>query len=247
MELLDILYTPLDLPVPPSCNAQSIIDWIERNQEQLEPYKQYAYDNELTSEKNPKVKWPWNMGLAYLNWQDQGPGWLCNFDQEFPELSKYMYEVFEIPLEDLGTIVILPVRHKHTGMGFMHQDPGNFGLRIYLEFEHIGKNKLFLQKTRVPYIKRPKYEPPVDPKILQPELIECRTFSNRGCWFINNTRAFHCTYTEVEDSTRIAVIVSGNSRSDASIYDRLKTKIIDSAIKYKDYAVLWQGVQGSNL
>lgn len=238
-DLLNILYTPLDLPTPPPYDPLKIIDWINRNKEELEPYKQYAYDNQLTSEKNNKIVWPWNMGLAYLNWDDKGPGWLCNFDKEFPDLSRYMYEVFKIPLEDLGTVVILPVRHKHRGMGFMHQDPGNFGLRIYLEFEHIGQNKLFLQKTRVPYIEHPKYELPINPQILQPELIECRTLSNRGCWFINNTRAFHCTYTEIEDSTRIAVIVSGNPRSDDSIYERLKDIIVSSANKYEDYAVLW--------
>lgn len=239
--LLNILYTPLDLPEPPPCDPDQIINWIDSNREELEPYKQYAYDNELTSEKSPKIKWPWNMGLAYLNWEDQGPGWLCNFDKEFPELSSYMHTVFDIPIQELGTIVILPVKHKHTGFGFMHQDPGDFGIRIYLEFEHIGKNKLFLQKTRVPYLKRPTYEPPIDLKILQPELIECKTLTNRGCWFINNTRAFHCTYTEIEDSTRIAVIVSGNPKTHKNVMNRLTNKIIESAEKYKDYAIYWQG------
>lgn len=239
--LLNILYTPLDLPEPPACDSNKIINWINSNREELEPYKQYAYDNALTSEKNSKIKWPWNMGLAYLNWDTHtNPGWICKFDKEFPELSHYIYTVFGISIEELGSIVILPVKHKHIGMGFMHQDPGEFGLRIYLEFEHIGKNKLFLQKTRVPYTTQPNWEPPVDPKILQPELIECRTFSNRGCWFINNTRAYHGTYTEIENSTRIAVIVSGNPKSHNIVIDRLKNKIIDSAFKFKDYAVFWK-------
>ena len=179
------------------------------------------------------------MGLAYLNWDNTGPGWLCNFNKEFPDLSDYMYKVFDIPIEELGTIVILPIRKKHTGFGFLHQDPGDFGIRIYLEFEHIGQNKLFLQKTRVPYMKRPDYEPPIDPNILQKELIECKTLSNRGCWFINNTRAFHCTYTEVEDSTRVTVIVSGNASTNDKILQRLTPKIISSAEKFKDHAVFW--------
>jgi hypothetical protein len=237
--LLNILYTPLDLAPPPPCDPEKLINWIDTNKEQLEPYKQYAYDNRLTSEKNTQIAWPWNMGLAYLNWDNTGPGWLCNFNKEFPDLSDYMYKVFDIPIEELGTIVILPIRKKHTGFGFLHQDPGDFGIRIYLEFEHIGQNKLFLQKTRVPYMKRPDYEPPIDPNILQKELIECKTLSNRGCWFINNTRAFHCTYTEVEDSTRVTVIVSGNASTNDKILQRLTPKIISSAEKFKDHAVFW--------
>lgn len=248
MDILDILYTPLDLPGPPAVDTRALINWIHEHKKDLEPFKKYAYDNNISAEKNPKIRWPWDMGLVYLNWnQDINPGWICNFDSAFPELSTYMYSVFDIPLEELGSIVILPTKSNHTGMGFWHQDPGEVGLRLYLEFEHIGQNKLLMQKTKVPYDFQQPFELPVNPELLQDEIIECKTLTNRYAWYINNTRAFHGTWTEVENSTRIAVIVSGNWQTGHQIIERLKTKIIDSALKYKDYAVLWQGVQGSNL
>ncbi len=248
MDLLDILYTPLDLPIPPEVDTQSLIKWINDNKSALEPFKQYAYDNNISSEKNPKIIWPWNMGLVYLNWnKDINPGWICDFDKSFPELSNYMHTVFDIPIEELGSIVILPTKSNHTGMGFLHQDPGDVGFRIYLEFEHIGKNKLLMQKTKIPYLSQQSIPLPVDHDLLQDEVIECKTLSNRYCWYINNTRAFHGTYTEVPNSTRIAVIVSGNFETGPAITERLKNKIIESAQKYKDYAVFWQGVQESNL
>ena len=240
MDLLDILYTPLDLPTPPEVDTQALITWINRNKNALEPYKQYAYDNNISSEKNPRIRWPWNMGIVYLNWDKHtNPGWICNFDKTFPELSHYMYTVFDIPIEELGTIVILPTKKNHTGMGFLHQDPGDIGLRIYLEFEDIGKNKLLLQKTKLPYPCQQPIPLPVDPELLQEEVIECKTLTNKYCWYINNTRAFHGTWTEVPDSTRIAVIVSGNLETGWHVMDRLKSKIIASAEKYKDYAVFW--------
>ena len=248
MDILDILYTPLDLPPPPEVDTKKLIDWINNHKQELEPFKKYAYDNNISAENNPKIIWPWNMGLVYLNWDENiKPGWICDFDKSFPELSTYMHTVFDIPIEELGSIVILPTKTKHTGMGFWHQDPGEVGLRLYLEFEHIGQNKLFLQKTKLPYDFQQPFELPVNPELLQDEILECKTLTNRYAWYINNTRAFHGTWTEVENSTRIAVIVSGNWTTGPAIIERLKTKILDSALKYKDYAIYWQGVQGSNL
>jgi hypothetical protein len=241
MNLLDILYTPLDLPEPPVININHLFNWIDQSRSEQEPFRNFLRDAYIADDNSEKFTWPWNMGLAYLNWEDHGPGWLSKFDKEFPELSQYFYTVFDIPLEDLGTVVILPVKKKHTGQGVMHMDHDDFGLRVYLEFEHIGQNKLLMQKTRVPYLTRPKFTYPIDQKLLQKEVIECKTFSPRGCWYINNARAVHGTWTEVEDSTRIAVIVSGNPRSSQDITSRIQNKIITSAEKYKDYAVLWQG------
>jgi hypothetical protein len=246
MDLINLLYTPLDLPSPPDYDPQDIINWINENKDKLDPYKKYAYDHSLSNERNEKVTWPWNMGLAFLNWDDKGPGWLCDFDKRFPDLSRYMHEVFGIPIEDLGTVVILPVSHTHQGMGFLHQDPGDFGIRIYLEFEHIGKNKLLMQRTRLPHKHRPGFPYPIDQKYLQPEVIECKTLTNKGCWYINNTRAYHGVWTEVENSTRIAVIVSGNKRTHNKIMERLTPIIQTSAEKYADYAVHWQGLSDSN-
>ncbi len=239
MKLIDILYTPLDLPEPPQIDTNNLLTWIDNHRPEQESFRNFLRDAYIADDNSNKFVWPWNMGLAYLNWDDTGPGWLSNFDKHFPELSSYFHTVFDIPIEDLGTIVLLPVKKKHTGMGVLHQDHDDFGLRVYLEFEHIGQNKLLLQKTRVPYESKPKLSYPIDPKLLQKDIIECKTLKSRGCWFINNARAVHGTYTEVEDSTRIAVIVSGNPRSNTSIANRMTEKIISSAEKYKDYAVFW--------
>jgi hypothetical protein len=240
MELLDILYTPLDLPPPPKVDVAELQSWMDDNKKIIHAVNMHAYDIQLCLCQNKKIVWPWDHSFAYYNWANQGPGWIANFDKKFPELSKYMYEVFDIPIEELGNIVILPVKTKHIGHGFLHADPGDFGLRIYLEFEHIGENKLFIQKTKLPYEHNIwPVEYPIDPNLLQPEEIECKTLSPRSCWFVNNVRAFHRTYTAVENSNRIAVIVSGTYDGEKPIMDRMKDKIIASAEKYKDYAVLW--------
>ena len=247
MNLLDILYTPLDLPEPPPVDNEKLLNWVEESRPSQESFRNFLRDSYIADDNSTKFVWPWNMGLIYLNWDGNGPGWISEFDVAFPDLSNYFHSVFDIPLEELGTIVILPVKKKHVGQGVMHMDHDDFGLRVYLEFENIGQNKLLLQRTRIPYTTRPSIPYPIDPKLLQKEIIECKTLKPRGCWYINNARAVHGTWTEVEDSTRIAVIISGNPSSSKNITARLQDKIIQSAEKYKDHAVLWQGVQGSNL
>jgi len=240
MDLQQILYTPLDLPKPPAVNALELINWIKEHKNDLDPIKQYAYENYITSEKNPRIVWPWNMGLVYLNWDENfNPGWIANFDKTFPELSTYFHTVFDIPIEELGSIVILPIKENHLGMGFWHQDPGEYGIRIYLEFEHIGQNKLLLRKTKTPYDTQQFFPLPIDSNLLQDDIIECKTLSNRYCWFINNTRAFHGTWTQIPNSLRIAVIVSGNPKTNDTIIERLSEKIKQSVEKFKDYAILW--------
>ena len=105
MNLLDILYTPLDLPEPPPVDNEKLLNWIDEARPSQESFRNFLRDSYIADDNSTQFVWPWNMGLVYLNWDGNGPGWISDFNEHFPDLARYFYTVFDIPLEELGTIV----------------------------------------------------------------------------------------------------------------------------------------------
>lgn len=240
MQLENILYTPLDIPEKPSFSVDKLKEWLSKNHEPLSKYKNTLGDSRYTAETVIE-NYPWNLTVAYWKlFEKQHEGWLGDFDKEFPELSKHLYESVNLTLDDVGLIVFLPIKQNHTGLGFWHNDNDWYGIRHYFCFEELDSNKLLLKKTKIPYVERPSFKLPIDEEqYLQKETIECKILSPTQGFFLNNVRAVHSTYTVVPNVTRIACFVTGKAGKRLETQKKIEDLIIRSATKYKDYAVFW--------
>lgn len=241
-KLLDIVYTPLDCPPMPTIQISAVRDWIKRthNNEQQMILKNY-YNNK-TGEKHYGEKYPWNLTFAKWEMWDHQWGWLNNFDNEFPVLSTYLYEAFGVLNEEIGHVSLLPTKDNFTGIGFWHNDLDNFGLRMYLEFEHLNENKLLMKKTKLPNVKLKDYgfskEYNYKSDELQDEVLECKMVSSTQCFYINNVRSVHTTYT-AKPGNRIAVFVSPKPSCNKIVWEKTEDLVYRSAQKFKDYAIFY--------
>jgi hypothetical protein len=244
MQLNDILYTPLDVVEKPEFDVGKLQNWLTTHYKPLSQYKDILSSTKNAAEKDIK-NYPWDLTVAYFKlFNDSDPGWLGNFDKEFPELSRYMYECFNLSIEDVGLIVFLPIKQGHTGLGFWHNDTDWYGLRHYFCFESPDTNKLLLRKTKIDYIERPNFKFPLDEEAyLQKEIIECKLLSTKQSFFLNNVRSVHSTYTATPDVVRIAAFVTGKIGKRKEMQKKIENLVIRSAEKYQEYAILWDNKQ----
>lgn len=218
----NILYTPLDCPTPPACDVAALNQWFDDNADVLSVLREQVADESYIAERD-KPNYPWNVKIPYRKFADTDPGWVGGFDTKFPELATYFYEAFGLSLEDVGIIVLLPVKAGHTGLGFWHRDPDDWGLRMYLEYENQQENTLLIRDNTV-----------------GSEIKQCVPVSNRQCFFLNNKNSTHTTYTAVPNKTRIAALII--SKLDPQSQEAWKQKIAGlverSAAMYPNNAVL---------
>ena len=217
----NVLYTPLDCPAQPEYSIDSIKAWANNNPEAIFREKERLAD-ELRIAERIQPNYPWNVQVVYRKQSPKDTGWIAGFDAEFPELSKYFYEAFGLTLDDLGLVLLLPVKPDNLGIGFWHQDPDFYGLRMYLEYENQQDNTLLMRKVRD-----------------KDNVMQCKVMSNKQCFFLNNEFAEHTTYTTVPNKTRIAVLIIGKLDFDSQ--EAWKQKIAPlveaSAAKFTDYAI----------
>jgi len=250
MNMLDVCYTPLDVPAPPEYDINEIKQWCEENFKVSKMYRNVLQNNGADSSAVIGLdNYPWDMTIPYFNLTNVGPGWVGNFDKKFPELSDYFFNVYGLDKNDVGVITFLPMKKDYTGYGFWHRDPDPTGLRLYLEFEGFGDDKLFLKKTRVPYDKDnpPIVTAPVSEEehkyVLQEEEHECKILKPNQAFYLNNFRSVHATWTDKKSigKTRIAVLIVGKKHNGYHFAKSFNDLIVKSAEKYKDYAILWDG------
>ena len=233
MKAIDICYTPLDVSKSPDYSIDDVKTWITENTETLQQCVDDLCKRGLAAQKTAE-KYPWRLVFAY--WDEYG-GWLNDFDKKFPELSKYMHEAFSLKEDELESILLLPMNNDVTGYGFWHNDGDKAGYRMYLNND-VGS--LFLRKTKTPYDSN--HWPRIvedddtwnDNKLEKTEY-ECKLLSSNQCFFLNNHRSAHATYTEKkpQDIPRIAVIINPKKiPTDDSL-------VVNSAKKYKDYAIIY--------
>ena len=240
MQINDILYTPLDVPDKPEFDINQLKNWLTRNYQPLSQYREMLAGNSFTAEKVFE-NYPWDLTVAYFKlFNENEPGWLGNFDQEFPELAKHLYESFNLSIDDVGLIIFLPIKHEHTGLGFWHNDPEWYGLRHYFAFDNPDTNKLLMRRTKIAHDERPNFTIPIDEnEHLQDEIIECKIFSPTQSFFLNNVRSVHATNTITPNGTRIATIVTGKFGKRKEMQEKIESLIVRSAEKYKDYVLTW--------
>lgn len=242
MDFDNILYTPLDTVPVPDFDVDRLFAWIEHNYAGQEKFRRM--NRRFTSDTGEVTYYPWNNTFPYYNILDKGPGWLNDFDKEFPALVDFFSNCFGIPIEDIGFIQMLPMKRDAVGAGFYHQDYDLHGLRIYLEFEDSVSNCLYIRRTKIPYDKQSLLQAPVDLDNLQKEEIRVSMPSNRFCWYINNIRSCHSTYVGAPGKKRISVIVASKFNTAHKIFPRLKDLVLKSAEKYPNHVIVWKPEQG---
>ena len=133
MEAIDVLYTPLDVPEPPEYDPSELKKWIDDNYNSLQGYRDMLSKMGASSE-NVIENYPFDLCVVYINDVGLGPGWTNGFDSKFPELSEYLLTFMGQNPNDIGCILLAPMKRKYVGYGFWHRDVDE-GLRIYLDLE----------------------------------------------------------------------------------------------------------------
>jgi hypothetical protein len=171
-------------------------------------------------------------------------GWQGKFDERFPELADYFTSAYGLTIDDINNFLILPVKENHTGM-FWHQDPDEYALRMYLDFED-GAGELILKKTKEAYTEQPAISPRYFPSpelavdihnFLHDEIHECKRLKSSQCFYLNNVRAAHTTKIDVPGKSRIAVIIYHNKST--SVLNKINALVERSLEKYSDYAITY--------
>lgn len=238
MEFENILYTPLDTGSIPNFDINSMYEWLSTSHIAQEKWRRRI--GRLTSESaGIKVVYPWNISLAYFNMTGKGPGWLSDFDVKFPNLADFFTKCFGFNFEDIGSIIMLPMKEDVLGPGFYHQDHDWYGLRLYLEFEDIDNNLLLIKRTKEPYDKQSMIQTPVDENLLQQDEIPAKILNNRCCWYINNVRACHNIYVKNPGKRRLAVIFTSRFTNFDNVLPKIKELVLRSAKLYPNYVVEW--------
>lgn len=230
MEPVDICYTPLDVPAFPNIDIELLRDWVIKSIPNVQCSLGDYARNSLGDQ------YPWTPAFPYL--VSKG-GWMYNFENEFPELTKYFTEAFGIDVSDLGSISMIPLKEGKTGLGFWHTDSDLFGLRMYLQNDDYEKNPLLYRKTVEPITERPQVKVPMDENDgrFEKETHVCKLLAPQQAFYINNIRGVHSPLITTP-TNRIAVLISGRP-NEKLIYEKTKKLIVDSANKYKDYALFY--------
>jgi hypothetical protein len=229
MEPIDICYTPLDIPIRPNIDMYKFIEWIKKIYPQ--PCKEINFHAEKTFGDN----YTWDLVFAA-----SGGIWQGNFNTEFPELAEYCYKAFNVNRYELNTVVFLPVRPAIKGLGFWHSDRDPTGFRFYIECENYKQNPLLIRKTVEKYNKIDTIVVPLegDDNRLQPEIFNCKMIDPHMAYYLNNYRSVHAPMMTVP-GTRIAAFITIKPAFIDIVRSRTRDMIVESAIKYKDYAILW--------
>jgi hypothetical protein len=235
MNSIDICYTPLNLPEVPPFDSDALYAWISAVYA-ARPYKDDPKENATLSEKTLEKKYPWKKVYAYF----YESGWQSNFDTLFPELAKYLFDVYDIPIENIREITLLPNKEEVRGSAFWHADLDPLGLRFYLVNDKYKENPLYYRKTKLPYDTKQQFTPVVldsDP-MFEDEMILCKPVKETQGFYLNNIRGVHNYYINDVPTKRIAVVVKTFNHS-PEILNKINKLIVDSAECYKEYAILY--------
>lgn len=230
MDMLDVLYTPLDIPLCPKIDIKKLDNWIDKHYPQkslLEGTKGI-----LTAHNLLKETYPWKSTFAKLF------DWKNNFNIEFPEIVKYLKDDWGLLDEEIEVLLILPAKKDLVGWGFWHSDADYMGLRFYIDFDNNIDNKIFLSQRKKDTLDTLNKNYDLNNDLL-PYQIEAKLTHPRQAFYLNNVRGGHAVWNS-SPSSRYAVILGTSYDSpvkrEMSLHLRNKFNklIIDSAMKFKE-------------
>jgi len=227
----DILYTPLMSPDFPSYDYTKLLSWIHKF------YSTQIIQNRPDgSERISGDIYPWDIIYAKYDY-----AWRFNFNKEFPELAAFFGDAYNLATSEIDSVVLLPVKDEHRGLGFWHRDPDKWGLRMYLENTEL-ENSLLIKPTKLPHnfhSELPSTINPVGPwEFIQDVQYAANIPNPQQVFYLNNVRAIHTVNKSIPNSKRFAVIVS-TGKPMFEMPQHLQDLIVSSAEHYKDSAIYW--------
>jgi hypothetical protein len=217
----DLIFTPLDMPQPPSVDVEQLIRWMSQDQK-MGTYWKERYER-LTG-----LEYPWLMRSV--------SGDLTPLAKAFPEVFAY---AMSYPFRKVSTIILLAQNGHQTVLPHADSD-GLAGMRFYLANKNV--EGLHFYKGRERYDKfdsngADKDGVPTRVNFNQYFHMDKRIYArfpqDSRAFMLNSARAVHsvdantCTLGD-----RIAVLVQGELDQ-----DRLDALLEASTKRYGDYAI----------
>lgn len=227
MDLLDILYTPIDNEIKLQTNLTAVRAWIENNY-----YTQIVENRKDGKERTDEKIYPWYTTYCKIHYK-----WQDNFNILFPEIVNYICESLCVKESNLFNILLLPLKEDHIGQRFWHADPDVNGIRFYLENDE-KEDFLLIKPTKIPYLDQKESNIlKFDWSQIQDVTHSAKMLKPNQFFYLNNIRSIHVVNSKKRNSKRIAVLVTLDK-----ILDQLpavKNLIVSSAEKYREYSILW--------
>ena len=229
-DILDILYTPVEVPPLPAFDKEKLNKWCLKN------YNQSFQGRQDGKEKASAEIYPWNIVYARNTFR-----WVDNFDNQFPDLAKYFYSAFALKESELSSIVLLPIKNDYTGITYWHADPDEIGLRLYLENNEIDKDFLLIKPTTERYNTRKELgmvpSDGISPNI-QNTIHSAKILKSNQAFYINNVRAIHAVNVDSPNLNRLAVLVITNKNAE-NFPEATKNLILSSVEMFSDLCIKW--------
>ena len=231
MKPIDILYTPLVTPPVPSYDYTKLLSWVHKFYVTQTIQSRPDASKHITGDI-----YPWTIIYAKYD-----RAWRFNFDKEFPQLAAFFVDAYNLASSEIDSVVLLPVKDEHRGLGFWHRDPDKWGLRMYLENTEL-ENSLLIKPTKLPHNLHSELPSAIDPlgpwEFIQDVQYAANIPNPQQVFYINNVRAIHAVNKNIPSSTRFAVIVS-TGKPMVEMPQHLQNLIVSSAQHYKDSAIYW--------
>jgi len=227
VNLLDILYTPIDNSIDLKTNVRNVRTWIENNY-----YTQIVKNRKDGKESTDEKIYPWYTTYCRINYQ-----WQDGFDYQFPEIVDYICESLKVSEQFLYNILLLPLKEDHIGSRFWHADPDINGIRFYLENDE-EEDFLLIRPTKIPYTDQKESNIlKFNWSQIQDVTYSAKILKSDQFFYLNNVRSIHVVNSNKINSKRIAVLVTIDRVLEQ--LPSVRDLIISSAKKYKDHSILW--------
>lgn len=217
----DLIFTPLDMPQPPSVDVNRLVEWMGDNKK-VGLYWKNHYER-LTGRQ-----YPW---LARSVFDDLTP-----LAEAFPEVLDY---ALLYPFESVRAVIFL-AQDGHQSV-FPHSDSdGLTGMRFYLENRHVEGLHFYKGKEKYDTFNSNRLDENGNPISIgfenyfdMSERIYARFPPSSRAFMVNSARAIHAVDANTcKLGDRIAVLVQG--KLDVNRFEAL----IDASLKrYGEYAI----------
>lgn len=238
MDMLDVLYTPLDIPLCPEIDIDKLYWWIYQTYPQKELLRQTS---RYWIGHDRMENYPWDSTFCKHNYK-----WLNNFDTLFPEIKNYLLEGFGLEEHEYSVMGMIPARKESVGFGFWHTDPDYLGLRFYFCFDDLENNGLYLKKVKNKEADESYLYSNFDlyMDLLEEETIKAEIYHPRQAFYLNNIKSGHSVYNS-KPGRRCAVIIGTNyspihdkENKFGYLRERYNELVVRSALKFKEAILL---------
>jgi hypothetical protein len=246
-----LIYTPLDLPEPPTIDWDKFIAWTEKCRELDEEREKKNLKAAGGGVYNPASKtgkavkdfaeYPWYPAHAIDPSTEE---WNAGFDKEFPELVNYI-QLF--PFKKFKSINF--IKQKSGVPAFLHTDPDDWlGFRFYIK-NTVKRNILYFRKIKEEYANGNRYQTyeykesmttyrDWDKYCQVEKIYPEQSEGSNHAWALTSAWAAHGIDPITQDEDRITCLMLGSQKFNDGTYGYKTNETLDllkrSSDKYKD-------------